>query len=97
MSKIKIKKQFKEQVDAAFVARGASRLTGTFLWVLDVLGVLARALVQRSGHVPRLPSARAIRSRPPPVHGPPARIAIFRRAGQDRQDSQDAQDMARGA
>ena len=79
------------------VVVGAWCLTGTFLWVLGVLGVLAGALVWRSGHVPRLPSARAIRSRPPPVHGPPARIAILRRAGQDRQDSQDAQDMAPGA
>ena len=84
-------------VGAWRVVVGAWCLTGTFLWVLGVLGVLAGALVWRSGHVPRLPSARAIRSRPPPVHGPPARIAIFRRAGQDRQDSQDAQDMAPGA
>ena len=82
---------------ATSVSPGAPHLTGTFLGVLGVLGVLAGALVQRSGHVPHLPPARAIRSQPLPVHGPPARIAIFRRAGQDRQDAQDDQDMARGA
>ena len=66
------------------VSPGGLHLTGTFLGVLGALGVLAGALVQRSGHGPHLPPARAIRSQPPPVHGPPARIAIFRRAGQDR-------------
>ena len=73
---------------------GAPHFPGTFLGVLGVLFVLAKALVPRSG--PRLPRplARAIRFQPLPVGGPPARNAIFQRADQDQQDSQDLQDMA---
>ena len=71
--------------------------------------VLAKALAPRSGQVPapaigKLPGHRpsaypghrpvAIHSQPLPVDGPPARHFIFQWADQDRQDSQNPQDMA---